>query len=161
MFRSGEEFVGQKIEERVGYQKKIEAEKKMRKGLDVKFKTLEALAAKRTRWLEMVEAIRACMKDGMFLTSIRPISADGMNVTDIEISGRGFVDKFKDVPNEPSQVDQLREKLIAGECFTENTKITHQPVVQPSDYLRDFRILVNLRTPVSITDDRKNDGSKD
>lgn len=150
VFKKREVFVTARIDELTARQKSMEKAGKELKGVSGSFDYLSNLSLRRTEWIRLIEAVHECMQDGMWLTAVRPMSADGVYITDIEIAGKGFADKLRDNPADPPLIEQFRNRLAGREMFTENTKITYQPAQRPGDYAREFTILLNLKEPIRI-----------
>ncbi len=102
----------------------------------------------RTAWLDMLEAVRGVMLDGMWLTGWSPVIKDG-RITAVSISARGFLDQLKDLPD-ATATEQFAARLRALECFTEETKITREPVVGSDDFAREFTIQAPLAEPIVL-----------
>jgi len=100
----------------------------------------------RTQWIEIIGEIHACMEEGMWLTSLDPVS-NGGKTTHVEITMRGFVDKLVDDAS-GTATEHFRDKLRESECFTEKTDIVREWVVEKGDYLRIFAISICLASPI-------------
>lgn len=100
----------------------------------------------RTRWAEILAAIHACLPEGVWLQEVTPGFQDGMLVH-VDISGRGFKDKFKDVEGQPTAAEHLLDRLRRTEWFDERSEISRLSVLRASDYARDFSMRLVLRNP--------------
>ena len=101
------------------------------------------LVGLRTRWIEVLDAIHGQLVDGMWLTEVNPVEQGGV-ITEILISGCGFVDKVAD-SREESAIEALRNKLIATSLFTDETRIVRQQVVGTEAFAREFTISLTLK----------------
>lgn len=54
------------------------------------------LVKARTYWSKLLTDVHGSLLDGMWITGFRPVSYDGIAVTHLELSGRGFLDKMKE-----------------------------------------------------------------
>lgn len=149
-FKKRETFISGRIAELTGIQERLQKAKKEEAAVKADFEYLSQLVDKRTRWVHIIEDIHFCMQDGMWLTAIRPMSSDAENITDIEITGKGFADKLKDNPADLPLIEQFKDRLSAKPIFTDDTKITYEPVPRAGDYAREFTILLRLKDPIKI-----------
>lgn len=154
LFKKRETFISARIQALTATQNRLQKAKKDQEVASAEFDYLARLAERRERWSHIIEDIHTCMQDGMWLTAIRPMTSDSENVTDIEIVGKGFADKLKDNPVDTPLIEQFRNRLIDRDLFTDKTKITYEPVQKAGDYAREFTILLNLKDPIRIRDER-------
>jgi type IV pilus assembly protein PilM len=150
IFKKRETFISGRIDQLTSDQQRLKSAQKDETAARENFEYLADLVEQRTRWVRIVEDIHGCMQDGMWLTAVRPMSADGENITDIEITGRGFSDKLKDNPSDTPLIEQFRNRLSSKSLFTDETKITYQPVQRAGAHTREFTILLNLKEPIKI-----------
>jgi len=150
IFKKREMFISGRIEQLTADQSRLKVASKQEEDVKKDFAYLSGLVEKRTLWVRIIEDIHACLQDGMWLTSIRPMSADGTQITDIEIVGQGFMDKLRDNPADTPLIEQLKDRLAAKNLFTDQTKITYQPVPRAGAHTREFTILLNLKEPIQI-----------
>ena len=102
----------------------------------------------RTRWLEVMDAIHASLSEGMWLTGVRPV-IENEEVTHLDISGRGFLDKLVDLP-EATAIEQFSQRLTALQLFTEETRIVREPVVGTDAFAREFTIRAELAEAIPL-----------
>ncbi len=150
IFKKRQNFISGRIERLTSDQRRLKSAQKQEEEVAADFAYLTGLVEQRTRWVRILEDIHTCMQDGMWLTSIRPMSADGQFITDIEIMGRGFPDKLKDEQEATPHIEQFSDRLSKKDNFTEDTKITYQPVQKTGAHTREFTILLNLKEPIRI-----------
>jgi len=112
------------------------------------------LVRTRTYWSEFLAAVHSCLLDGMWLTSFKAVSTDGVQVSQIEISGRVFLDtaaeaekKYKaDAGVERSSSEILNERLQSLKRFS-RIDIARQA----DDFAtRVFTIKMDLKEPVRL-----------
>ena len=149
-FKERETFISGRIQELTSTQGWLNRSTKDEEAVKADFEYLSGLVEKRTRWVYIIEDIHTCMQDGMWVTAIRPMSSNGVSITDIEITGKGFADKLKDNPADAPLIEQFKDRLSARPIFTDATKITYEPVPTAGDYAREFTILLNLKDPIKI-----------
>lgn len=107
---------------------------------------LSAIIGSRTSWIEILQAVQACMEEGMWISAVHPIQ-DGSNVTHVEITVRGFVDKLKDSES-GTATERFRDNLRESGYFTEKSDIVRERGVEKGDYIRMFAIRLVLSSPI-------------
>lgn len=109
------------------------------------------LVTRRTQWIVNLQAIHGCLLDGMWLTGMEPQPGPDGTVLTVQISGKGFEDKLAayDTP-EGTAIEQFRDRLRASGPFTEKTDITELPPSAAGDYRREFKIQLELTTPLKL-----------
>lgn len=147
-----------KVEERIeslravhGRLRKVLAEKKE---AQQKVEVLREVVARRTRWIEIVSAIREAMLDGMWLTAIEPVVTEGgeQMAEFIEITGHGFNDKLRayEEAGGPNAVEMFTTRLEQAAPFSEKTEIWRYPPYSPDAYDREFTIRIGLKQPMRL-----------
>ena len=113
--------------------------------------TLSDTVGARPRWLEVLNALRACMLDGMWLTSIRPVRGDPAGTRQIEIEGFGFVDKMKEFERaDATAIEVFRDRLQANALFhRETTRIVAHALPGSNAFVWEFKLLVGLAQPLA------------
>ncbi len=136
-------------------------------GLQTRPAELIAAVGARTQWLRVLDSIRECMPDGMWLVSLAPGAATGPvtaaappirrraapaaaaapsqragPVSHIRVRGMVFLDKADD-----KSVVQFRDRLRNSPLFTPATEIELAPMPNPDDYAREFTLLIELKEP--------------
>jgi len=142
----------EKVEDRVGglnvQAGRLQKVRAATDGVQAKADTLASVVRLRTAWLDMLEAVRGAMLDGMWLTGWDPVIENG-KITAVSISARGFLDQLKDMAD-ATATEQFAARLGQLECFTEETKITFEPVVGSDDFAREFTIQAPLSEPIVL-----------
>jgi len=122
-----------------------------RKAAEVRNTRLLSLVAARTRWIEILQAIYACMPEGMWFTSLQPVMGDANSVEYVEIVGLGFDDKLRQISAEDAtSIEVFRNRLRTSPVFSDKTEIKAQPPPGSDAYAREFKIWVGLKTPVRL-----------
>lgn len=113
------------------------------------------LVDQRAVWSHIMSAIQSSLPDGMWLTSLKPVyeqvesdrrgAAGSMQLTRLEVSGVGYLDKVADAQPIRAFRDTLRESPYFGDL----TEIRRQPSPQPGSYLREFELDVVLENPLA------------
>lgn len=124
---------------------------------------IDAVFQKRTRWLQILDAIRLALPNELFLLNVVPVRqpsspaapdqggddalvADGPpgSVVAIEVEGAGYLD----LVTSATPIREFRDRLRALEWFTQSTEITWLPTPAPDQYVRQFKIRVALKEPL-------------
>jgi type IV pilus assembly protein PilM len=101
----------------------------------------------RTTWSRMLEGIHTNLVDGMWLTSVEPVPAEGLPIRTIKITGLGFTDKVLD----PSAVGEIREPLKNSSLFEGNIESVEVERARPSaQHSIEFTILIHLKEPLEF-----------
>ncbi|NQU39676.1 MAG: type IV pilus assembly protein PilM [Lentisphaerae bacterium] len=141
-----------KVEARVGgldgWAGKLKTARGKNDIIQAKADQLTSVTRARTTWLEMVSAVQGAMLDGTWLTALVPVIEEA-RVTHVDISVRGFLDKLKDRPD-ATATEQFAARLRELACFTDETKITSEPLVDSGDFARVFTIRAALAEPVNL-----------
>jgi Tfp pilus assembly protein PilN len=101
---------------------------------------LTALIGQRTRWLTMINDLHAHLIEGMWLTSVRPVTEEGKPGTRLVIEGMGFGDKVSH-----QAVTDFAMSLKGTGFFTDDVQIKKIKPVSGTDYVNEFTINVMLR----------------
>ena len=121
-----------------------------KKGVEQKVESVLGVIAQRTQWIEILNTIHTCVRDGMWMTSLQPVlNADG-DAAQVEIKITGFDDKLKTAPGEPNAFEELRDKLRKSDVFTEKTEITAMPVPKSDAYSRECKLLAELKQAIKL-----------
>ena len=114
-----------------------------------RLKTLTDVAAIRSQWLVLLDAVHSCMLDGMWMTALTP-RVDGGAIARVEISGKGFQDRMREFDTaESTAIEVFRDKLRAQACFSDDTEITYEPP-SADTFVREFTISLCLTRPVEL-----------
>jgi len=144
------ESVNGRIERIDLYARRMKAVRKQEGTAALKVGQMAGVVLLRTQWIQILEAVRSCLVEGMWLMSLRP-AVEGGRITAVEISGRGFVDKLVDSP-EASAIEAFRDRLIETAVFSPATSITRLHLVSSGDFARDFTISAALQDPIAAKD---------
>ncbi|MBU1693659.1 MAG: pilus assembly protein PilM [Verrucomicrobia bacterium] len=124
------------------------------------------LSAKRTQWLQIVNQVHDSMPDGLWLISLKPASgaqaaeisdpnapppepasmAPGGQIRALEISGLAYQDKA----GSGSTIRDFRDRLREMSLFGPGTEIIWQPSPGQDDFVRQFKILLVLKSPLNV-----------
>lgn len=134
-----------------------------------KLKVVGDLLIQRTRWLEVLDAIRTELPDGIWLSSIQPVYEEekaepvggrarrGRSRRDpraqprqeekkpktikaLDVSGLGYRDKVRS----DAILQAFRDRLRASDFFAAETEFTSKPPPAPDDLLRRFSMRIEL-----------------
>ena len=112
------------------------------------------LLDQRAAWSQVMSAIQSSLPDGMWLTSVKPVYEQGepdrrgmpgpLQLTRLELSGVGYMDKVADA----QPIREFRDRLRESAFFADTTEIRRQPSPQPDGYLREFELDAVLENPL-------------
>ena len=131
------------------------------KATEDKLASYDALLKSRQDWLGIVAQIQSVMPKGLWISKLTPIratasaaSADAApgstpvapgSVTKIEIIGHGYIDEVASA----TPILGFRDRLRTLPLFTEGTEITWSPSPISGEFVRNFKIEVALRNPIT------------
>lgn len=104
------------------------------------------LIGSRGRWIEILEGIRGCMQEGMWVTAVTP-EVTGGRIPRLEITLQAFSDRLKD-DEQGTASERLRNRLRSTALFNENSEIVSEMAV--GAYLRRFSIRLELVNPINV-----------
>jgi hypothetical protein len=134
-----------------------EAEGKLA-ALQQRIRDVDAVMAKRTRWLELLSALHSALPEDLFLVNIAPVRqsapdpAEGAALPSdipvgalfaIDVEGMGYLDKVTSA----TPIRDYRDRLRAAAPFSPSTEITWLPTPAADQYVRQFKIRVVLKEP--------------
>ena len=157
--------IGEKAAQLEAVEQKLQPLEKKQELLRRQILELDDVARQRTGWLEILNGIRSCMPDGMWLVSLKPDykappagarqqpaqgaqrrggkpspAAEQQQCNMIKIEGRIFADKASD-----DSVSQFESRLVELPMFGTNTVITSLPMPAQSDFARSFTMEIELK----------------
>ncbi|MFH0952974.1 MAG: type IV pilus assembly protein PilM [Verrucomicrobiota bacterium] len=156
-----------KVAARVGQLQAVESRldqaKQQVSEVDGRINRLLGLAQKRSEWLQVLDAIHACLPDGVWLTSVKPLqeaqpgaseSAEGAPaqaeapaIKAIEIAGLGYRDKVAS----GAPVREFRDRLRSvPRLSAQTTEIIWLPAPSPEEYVIQFKVRVGLKNPLEL-----------
>lgn len=104
------------------------------------------LIGSRIRWIEILEGIRGCMQEGMWVTAVTP-EITGGQIPRLDITLQAFSDRLKD-DAQGTASERLRNRLRSTTLFKENSEIVSEMAV--GAYLRRFSIRLELVNPINV-----------
>jgi len=112
------------------------------------------LADSRADWLIMLDTIHASLPEGMWLTSLTPVSSVETTATGsqstliykIVIEGCGYIDIIKSA----GPIIEFRDALRKADDFAQRSEITRQPTPSQNDFVRKFTIDLVLENPLQL-----------
>jgi type IV pilus assembly protein PilM len=122
-----------------------------------RMEVLENLIADRETWGTLLDAVHAQIREGMWLTELKPLFAKPENappgtpvvegtIDSLEVAGYCYLDKARS----ENPILAFRDGLRTSELFTDETEIQWQPAPGTDDYVREFKILVVLQESISL-----------
>jgi type IV pilus assembly protein PilM len=152
IYRAQSEEVNRKLEVRKADQARLLKAEKAEETVERKADALRGVLTERTAWLKRVDAVRASLFDGVWLTALEPIKDSSGTVTGLRIVGRGWADKFKAVEEKEkaagrnaTALEVLRDRLRLQSVFgkgDKDIKIVGQKDIEA--YLIEFTIEATL-----------------
>ncbi len=103
------------------------------------------LIESRTQWIELLSAVRACLQEGMWITSLVPEASADLQIEHVEITVQAFTDRLRDT-DQGTAAERFRNRLREQAIFKENSEIISEMAV--GAYLRRFTIRLVLATPM-------------
>jgi len=104
------------------------------------------LIGSRSRWIEVLDGVRGCMQEGMWVTAITP-EVTGTRIPRVDITLQAFSDRLKD-DEQGTASERLRNRLRSTTLFSENSEIVSEMAV--GAYLRRFSIRLELVNPINV-----------
>jgi type IV pilus assembly protein PilM len=123
---------------------------------EAKLNMLLELVSRRTQWIEILETIRACMFDGMWITSITPVRIPGKPIEQIDFKGMGFEDKLAPYDKtdknhgDVTAIELFVNKLKSAGPFSKVEITEYSAPTGPRDFARKFTIKVTLKKPIEL-----------
>ncbi|MBM4147466.1 MAG: type IV pilus assembly protein PilM [Lentisphaerae bacterium] len=109
------------------------------------------LVESRGRWLQVLSALDACLLDGMWLTSVKPVDSGDGAVRRVKVTGVGFADKLKAAERaDATAVEVLVERLKKSPEFGPGVEIKPVPLPAMGASSRDFEVVVDLVVPIVV-----------
>lgn len=92
----------------------LQAAARERKRAMQEAEVLFGLVNARSYWSRLVADVDGSLLDGMWITHLRPVSYDGIAITHLELSGRGFLDKMGGRSLTPGEMQYLPKLAGVG-----------------------------------------------
>lgn len=149
LYQSQEQDVNARLTQLQGEQSRLSRIQTEFKAERTKADNLRRLVEQRSRWIRILEAVRACLYDGMWISQLESVKNENGEVSRIRIAGRGWGDKMRAIEERTkldghpaTAVELLRDRLKAHAVFTDNVVI--QSFREPEKYLSEFIIEATL-----------------
>lgn len=153
--------VSQRVAELETFERPLVATERNIAEIHDKVEQIQKVVDQRALWLEVMREIQTALPPNLFLTSVvtvrqpespqnaPPPSPDapppGAAIA-IEVSGVGY----KDVVTSSAPIIEFRDQLRKSEFFTEATDFILLPQPGADQYVREFKLNVVLRKPLSV-----------
>jgi len=112
--------------------------------------SLVSIVGSRSGWIEIMASLDACLLDGMWITSIRPVESDG-KVKQLVIKGLGFADRMRAAERpDATAAEVLVERIKANAAFSAETSIRPAPAPGADSAIWEFEVLVGLRDSLAV-----------
>lgn len=156
-----------KVKSRVQQLEAIESPLRTAEGeiqaVEGKIAQLDAVMKSRSQWIDVVDQIQQSMPKGLWVSHFTPIRTPMLSpnqvappaeadapkpgeVGKIELTGHGYIDEI----DTPTPIKAFRDKLRTVPLFGEKTEITWSPTPQAGEFIRNFKIEVMLKQPISL-----------
>jgi hypothetical protein len=149
LYQSQEQDVNARLTQLQGEQSRLARIQGEFKAERTKADNLRRLVEQRVHWIRIMEAVRACLYDGMWISQLESIKNENGEVSRIRIAGRGWGDKMRAIEERTkldghpaTAVELLRDRLKAHAVFTDNVVI--QSFREPEKFLSEFIIEATL-----------------
>lgn len=149
LYQSQEQDVNARLTQLQGEQSRLSRIQTEFKAERAKADNLRRLVEQRSRWIRILEAVRACLYDGMWISQLESVKNENGEVSRIRIAGRGWGDKMRAIEERTkldghpaTAVELLRDRLKAHAVFTDNVVI--QSFREPEKFLSEFIIEATL-----------------
>lgn len=137
-----------KITELTAKSDRLRAVTRKKSDAQLKADTVGTILTMRTQWIRILDSVRKCLLDGMWITAVHPVVEDDGQINAVEISVSGWTDKLKKQTEGKSMnaLELCRENLRTSEFFTEKSDFKNAPVTTPAT--QSFAITANLKKPI-------------
>jgi type IV pilus assembly protein PilM len=102
----------------------------------------------RRSWGEILNAVHRCMQEGMWVVELNP-RPQGQTISHVDLTVQGFSDRLID-NDKGTASERFRDRLRATEQFGDKTEIVSERAVGSGDYLRRFKIDLELDPPLVV-----------
>jgi len=102
----------------------------------------------RRNWGQIISTIHSCMQEGMWVVELKP-KLSGGSIAYVDLTVQSFSDRLVD-NDEGTASERFRDRLRATEPFGEKTEIVNERGVGTRDYLRRFKINLELDPPLAV-----------
>ena len=127
---------------------------KARETAQQKADELRCLVAHRTDWIRIVNGVRECLVDGMWLTSLEPVDGPNGQVVKVILTGFGFKDEMDKaitaVGGPGSRLtpgELLRDRIQSRRDLFSEAVIRNDRYSAKETYLHEFAVEVTLAAP--------------
>lgn len=127
---------------------------KARETAQQKADELRSLVAHRTDWIRIVNGVRECLVEGMWLTSLEPVDGPNGQVAKVVLTGFGFKDEMDKaitaVGGPGSRLtpgELLRDRLQSRRDLFSEAVIRNDRYSAKETYLHEFAVEVTLAAP--------------
>lgn len=160
--------VSARVAELTAVDNRLKAELGRVSEVDGKLNKLTALVAHRTKWVELLKEIRACMPEGMTMVSLRPegviqggaapaeegrgataAAANAGNPDEIRaLEAKGFIylDKIVEKAEDKHPVRLFSIALREQPLFSNKTEVVSMPA--PGEFAQEFAVQIVLKQPL-------------
>jgi type IV pilus assembly protein PilM len=112
--------------------------------------SLVSTVGSRSRWIEIMSSLDSCLLNGMWITSLRPVEADG-SVKQLVVKGYGFADRMHAAERpDATAAEVLVERLSTNAVFSGETAVRPTPAPGADSAVWEFEVLVGLRDPLTV-----------
>lgn len=151
LYQSQEQNVDARLTQLQGEQSELAKISGEFKDERAKADSLRLLVEQRVRWIRILDAVSACLYDGMWITQLESVKNDNGEVGRIRLVGRGWGDKMRAIEERTkldghpaTAVEMLRDRLKMHAVFTDDVVI--QSFREPEKFLSEFVIEAALDT---------------
>ncbi len=149
LYQSQEQDVNARLTELQGEQGGLAKVQGEFAGERAKADALRSLVEQRVRWVRIVEAVSACLYDGMWISQLESVKSESGEMNRIRLVGRGWGDKMRTIEERTKSdghpataIELLRDRLKGHAVFTDDVSIKSER--EPEKFLREFTIEATL-----------------
>ena len=154
LFQAEDVFVKKRVSEKRQSEEEMHKAQKTRDAAQQKADDLRRLMTHRTDWIRIVNGVRECLVDGMWLTSLEPVRGANGQVTKVILSGYGFKDDLDKAiaaaggaTNRFTPGELLRDRLQSRKGMFSEVVIRNDRYSTKETYLHEFAVEVTLTPP--------------
>ena len=146
--------ITKRVDELAATDAQLSAEEQKIAGISAEMDEIYSLLERRSLWSRMLSQIHGTLPQGMWIASITPVMEAAVPgqpkgpgvVRSFSVKGRGYLDAVKSA----TPILEFRDRLRGLDFVSPETEIQRQPAPGPSDFVREFEILIVLKEGLAL-----------